>query len=441
MKKIIFILLLIGLTINMFPQNNAYDIGFFKGNYKKIFTEAESYFLYGDYSEALYLYRLIRKEFPDHEGIDYRIGQCLLEIPYNKEESIKYLLRAKSNVIPQCEEVNLKNSCVPVDLHYYLGDAYRINVQLDKAIISYKEFKKLCDPGIHDVKLVEAQIKACNNAKKLMSNPVNIKETNIGKKINDENANIRPVVSGNDSVLVFVSRLKFYDAVYFSRKINGKWSSPKNIIPQLAVDDKTYPSCLSYDGKELFLYRNIEFNGDIYYSKYEQGRWSEIVKLNRNINTKFWESHACISKDGNTLYFTSNREGGYGGLDIYKSSKNEDGEWGEPENLGNTINTDTDEQTPFITTNGNKLYFSSYGHFNMGGHDIFVSELKGSSWSKPKNLGYPINTTDDDLFFLPVDNGNAAYISKYNKSDGAGKEDIYLIKLSTQSAQRTAHNH
>jgi len=153
-----------------------------------------------------------------------------------------------------------------------------------------------------------------------------------------------------------------------------------------------------------------------------------VEPLSDKINSESFEMHASTTKDGNILYFTSNRDGGYGGFDIYKSFKDENGEWSEPENLGSTINTAFDEATPFITENREKLYFSSKGHKNMGGYDIFYSERNNNTWSKPVNMGYPINTTDNDKFFFPLKNGKIAYYPKI-KPDNYGKTDIYKLEL------------
>jgi len=156
-----------------------------------------------------------------------------------------------------------------------------------------------------------------------------------------------------------------------------------------------------------------------------------LEKLNNNINSKANETHACITDNGKTLYFTSDREGGFGGFDIYKSELDANGGWGAPQNIGATINSYLDEVTPFISEDSNTLYFSSQGHYNIGGFDIFKSTLKGDSWTKPENLGYPFNTTDDDVFFFPLQNGKIAYYSKF-KETGFGENDIYRIEIFEQ---------
>jgi len=369
---------------------------------------------------------LLKSQKENNYNLEYKIGLCLLNLPSNKEKTIKTLENAIKKVDPDAKMNSYREINAPPDALYYLGIAYRENNQLDNAIESFKKFKE--DYGkleIYDQEIVDNHIKACEYAKKMINNPISAEFTPLDKKINTISSNHRPVVTPDESVIIYATNLKFYDAVYFSKKENGKWNSPINIIPQLGIDDNCYPTSISNDGKELYLYINSDFGGDLYVSTYENNAWSEIVKLNNNINTKYWETHAAISPDKKTLYFTSNREDGYGGLDIYKSEKNSENEWGEAENLGSVINSEYDEDTPFII--GDRIYFSSNGHDNIGGYDIFYSEKKGDGWSKPINLGYPINTTEDNLFFNPV-SYKKGYYTIYNHKKGEGKDDIFIVK-------------
>ena len=244
---------------------------------------------------------------------------------------------------------------------------------------------------------------------------------------NDEKSNFNPLISADGKSFAYMVSLKFYDAVMFSRLVNGKWTPPVNITPELQSDGDFYISCLSADGKLLFLSKDDHINSDIYVSSYDGNSWSKTVKLNKNINTKYWESHGFISEDGNQLIFASDRPGGFGGLDLYISHK-VNGDWGPAVNLGPEINTQFNEDRPFLINNGKTLFFSSQGHENMGGYDLFRSDLQSNGlWSKPKNLGYPINTPDDDIFFMPVGDGKSGYYSKYKETGGFGKEDIYKI--------------
>ncbi|MFC2112742.1 TolB family protein, partial [Bacteroidota bacterium] len=214
-----------------------------------------------------------------------------------------------------------------------------------------------------------------------------------------------------------------------SRKVDGAWTEPEVLNPQVGSDGDMYPTSLSYDGKELYMVKRTEGNNDIYMSTLGTDFWSNARALGPTINTGTDETHASISADGNTLFFTSARRGGYGGLDIYRSERLASGEWGEAENLGSIINSDEDEDTPFPSDNGYRLYFSSRGHFNMGGYDVFFSNLGDDGlWKDPINIGFPINTTTDDLFFYPIGDGSQAYISKIER-DGPHAFNIYHLVI------------
>ncbi|MBE9511348.1 MAG: PD40 domain-containing protein [Bacteroidetes bacterium] len=397
--------------------------------FKEKFVEAESYILYEEYNEALPGYLDLLKIYPQNDNYNYRIGQCYLNTPGQKDKAIEYLEKAILNTNDKYKVGSFKEIQAPVDAYYFLANAYRVNKQIDKALEIYSIFKKLLDPKIYDSVVVNKQIESCYNAKKLQQNPLFLKYTNLGEPINTRFSDYNPVVSGDDTKMVFTRALQFFDGVFFSEKVNGTWSNPIDLSFQLGVDEDLYPCALSWDGTTLYLYKLDNYVGNIYISHYSNGMWSRVEKLNENINDKYWESHACVTKDENTMYFTSNRKGTYGGLDIYRSEKDSLGEWGPAVNLGPNINTEYNEETPFITEDGQTLFFSSYGHFNTGGYDILYSTLLDSAkWSKPLNMGYPINTPDDDLFYAPAKDGNFAYYSQFT-DEGMGERDIFLLEI------------
>jgi hypothetical protein len=403
-----------------------------KQSAKDMMLEAESNYLYEEFNEALPLYLKLSKADPSNDNLNFKIGVCYLNIPYEKEKSITYLLKAIKNISLQYKVNDINEHQAPLDALFYLGNAYRINNQLDDALKYYNEFKEKLDPTVYDEDVVIEQIHAIDRAKKLENSPVFFDAKNLGPDINSRFAESNAVVSGNDSSLIYNVKLQFYDALYYSTWLNGNWQAPSNIIPDLGVDGDVYSTGLSYDGKELFIYRSDNFDGNLYVSRLINNKWTPIKKLNENINTKYWESHASVSKDGKFLYFTSNRKGGFGGLDIYSASRNNTGldDWENVKNLGPAINTPYNEETPFISEDGKTLFFSSYGHYNIGGYDIFYSTvLDSGKWSVPLNMGYPMNTTDDDIFFMPVHDGSFAYITRYYSTDNFGKTDIYHVEL------------
>jgi len=393
------------------------------------FYEAESWILFEDYKEALPIYLQLLQIYPDNSNIKYRVGLCYISTPGEKEKAINYLEDAVKNINPKYREGKIKETGAPYDALYYLANAYRINNQLDKAIETYYLFKKNLDSEVYDSTIVNQQIQSCINAKELMGIPLYIKEYNLGSNINEERNDFYPVISDNEDLLIFSKIEALYNGIFYSRKINGQWQFPLNMNELLKFDTDLYPTSISKDGKTLYMYSSAELDGIIYTSTLEKDVWSPLIKLNDNINTKYWESHASISHDNNKLYFTSNRKGTIGGLDIYVSKRDSSGNWGPAENLGPTINTPYNEESPFLSQDDKTLFFSSRGHFNMGGYDIFYSTLlPDGKWSVPLNVGYPLNSTDDDVFFKPVKEGYEGYYAKESPG-GFGKQDIYRIEI------------
>ena len=307
--------------------------------------------------------------------------------------------------------------------------AYRVTRRLNEAITAFNKYKEFLNSSdIEKIKIVDAEITACKNALELNKIPTSIIESNLGRNINSKFNNINPLVSEDEETIVFVSELRFYDGIFSSKKRDGHWLPARNISLDFNSENPLIPVYLTKDGNTLYLQSNDNDDLNIYTSRFVDGLWQAPEKLNNNINSPAAETYACVSNDGKTLYFTSDREGGFGGFDIYKSEIDVDGNWQAPVNMGGNINTNFDEVSPFITEDNKSFYFSSQGHFNIGGFDIFKSEKSGNGWTKPENLGFPFNTTDDDQFFFPLKNGEIAYYSKFKES-GYGENDIYRIQI------------
>ena len=423
-KKIIILSFLPGILFqnNLFSQSRI--------EFKNIFYEAESWVLYEDYKEALPLYLELIEKYPDNANLKYRIGQCYINTPGEKEKAMTYLEDAVENINHNYKKGRFSETGAPYDALFYLANAYLINNRIDKALETFGKFRKDLDPSVYDTAVVRLQIQSCINAKGQISNPVYIRNQNLGSLINRPNSEFNPVISDNEDMLVFTRSYPFYDALLYSTKdAKGRWTVPVNMNEILKVDNYFYPTSLSHDGKDLYLYSTVDYDGIIYVTRFNNNTWSPLEKLNDNINTKFWESHATISHDNKKLYFTSNRKGSLGGLDIYVSAKDSSGKWGQAINLGSAINTSYNEESPFLSQDDKTLYFSSRGHLGMGGYDYFYSTmLENGEWSVPLNVGYPLNTTDDDVFYKPLNEGYEGYVAKYNH-DGYGRQDIYKIEI------------
>jgi tetratricopeptide (TPR) repeat protein len=419
-KRAVCLILATIFIIPMYAQDNK--------ELQASFLEAEYFMMNEDYSDALTYYLQLYEKLPDNANLAYCIGVCYLNIPTKKNLSVDYLVNASKNMSAMHKEGSISQTAAPYDALFELGKAYRINFRFDKAKETFTKYLATLLPDDHEnIDFIKHEIEVCDMAKDIIAKPVSYSEENIGDLFNDEKDNFNPLISADGKSFAYMVSLKFYDAVMFSRLVNGRWTAPVNITPELQSDGDFYISCLSADGKLLFLSKDDNENSDIYVSSFTGGRWTKTAKLNKNINTKYWESHGFLSEDGNQLVFSSDRPGGFGGLDLYVSHK-VNGDWGPAANMGPEINTQFNEDRPFLINNGKTLFFSSQGHENIGGYDLFRSEVQPNGlWSEPENLGYPINTPDDDIFFMPTDGGKAGYYSKFKDTGGFGKEDIYKV--------------
>ncbi len=424
MKRIIFLTTLAIFTLSVLGQDSK--------EIKEAFLDGEYFLAYEAYVDALPFYQKVYNQDQNNANINFKIGLCYLNIAGQKGKSIPYLEKALTNISKDYKEGNFKEVRAPQEAVFFLATAYHIQNQFNKARVEYTNYLNFLEPAdTANVNFVNQQITACDNADGFIQNRIYFVAKNLGNKINTDSNEFDAVISRDGSSIVYVSKQKFYDGLFYSKNRNGVWGSKINITPDIKSDGDHYPTGLSYDGKILLLTWNDKFNSDIFISQYIDGKWTPAEKMKKPINSKFWESHASFSNDGNTIYFVSNRPGGYGGLDIYQTIKNsETGEWGTPENLGPNINTQFNEETPFVCTGNEKLYFASQGHSGMGGFDIFSSQFnEDGTFTEAENIGYPINTSDDDMFFVPVQGGKNGYISRADFEDNLGNTDIYFIEI------------
>jgi len=398
---------------------------------KDMFAQAQAYYLYGDFELANPLYLTLAAYVPDNFNILYKIGDCYLNIPDEKTKSIEFLEKAVKNSSYDANTDQIKEKRAPLDAYFSLAKAYMINDQLEKALATLLTFEKLVGEtkqkgGMKNAEFIKQQILACNTAIELKTKPIQLSKSKLPADFSLGSINDNPSVSYDGNTIAYTERRGVSNAIYYSKKERGRWQSPLEITFEINAGEDCSTCALNSDGTELFLYKNDNFDGNIYSSSFSNGAWTPIKKLNKNINTKFYESHASISADGKKLYFSSNREGGQGGLDIFVAEKDGTGDWGVPVNMGAVINTPYNEDNPFITKNDSVLYFSSEGHLSMGGFDNFKSQKLGNVWKTPSNLGSPVNSTDDDKFFQPVNNGLNAY---YSMSTDYKKKEIFYLGI------------
>lgn len=394
------------------------------------FEDGQYFLASSNYQEALYNFKQILQKGHANANINYLIGLCYNEIDGQKLKALPYLKKAQSNISREYQKGRFKEKRAPPETYFLLGQTYQIKYQFDSAISYFRKYLPLLpEEDQKGRRYTKKQIEACKNAAEFQANKKDYTITKLEQPVNTTNNNFRPVIGGKDSILAFMRSLKFYDGIFISRKKNDTlWGSPRNITQNVKSDGDLYTSSLSYDGKTLFLVRHEKFKSNIYISRYQNGEWQKHQEAANQINSKFWEEHASMTRDGKTIYFSSNRNrNNKGGMDIYKIQKNEDGNWSNPVNIGDRINTTFNEDHPFITNDGQKLFFCSQGHKTMGNYDIYYAVKKGEKWSKPKNLGYPINTPNDDMFFAPDQEGNTGYFARPDKK--TGNKQIYKVHL------------
>ena len=435
-QKYCLVILLLILVQSIFAQNVSFEKSNFKDN-KKLFKGAMKDIKAGDelleispgLSKAALDYYLSANELnPNSAQLNYKIGYCYLNTIF-KIFSIHFLEKA-FRLDPNVDK----------KIHYYLGQAYHLNLDFEKAIEEFNKYKGSLTPQEWEEtsKDVIKRIAECKTGIELVKTPVRVFIDNIGSIVNSPFPDYSPLISADESVMIFTSRrdnttggekseydYEYFEDVYITYNTNGNWTMPKNMGKPINTETHDATVGFAPDAQKLFIYRD-DNEGDIFACKLKGEEWSKPKALPKTINTKYHESSASFSFDGKTIYFVSNKPGGYGGRDVYKSTLGKKDKWGKAKNLGAVINTPYDEEGIFMQPDGKTLYFSSKGHATMGGHDIFKSVMVDGKWTEPENLGYPVNTPDDDVYFVISASGKHGYYASAKKG-GVGEKDIYMI--------------
>lgn len=440
MKKLLFMIVLVSYIPGIAAQADM-KIRNWRNSQVDSLAVAESMFEDQNFVQAAAIYDQLQQSHPEELYLRYKLGICGLFRSDMHERSMHLLM-----------EVYAKNRFAE-DIEYYLARAYHYNFRFDEAIAMLNKY--LGNKGLSGPQKRNAQQLAdyCNNAKMLVAAPVAAKIDNMTEMINTVNSEYVPLVSSDESLIIYTYRGDestgglenedyqpdpfgmYYEDVFMAHKENGAWAKPSGIS---TINTKEHDAAigLSNDGQKLLIFKdNGKDGGDIYMSRLENSNWSNPEKLKGDVNTTAWEGSASLSADEQTLYFSSERTGGLGGKDIYKASLLPDGSWGNVQNLGASVNTSYDEDAPFIHPDGKTLMFSSKGWNSMGGYDIFsVSANADGSWSAAKNLGYPINTPDEDIYFVLSADGNRGYYAS-GKAGGYGLQDIYVVDMPDNDAK------
>lgn len=428
MYRLFHIKTILILALCFFLFSKAYSQPF-PQNKKKLLKTAQNYFDNEQFDKAIPYFLKLDSLEPNKFETNYYIGACYLNSSFNKTKGIPYL------------EFALKNgeSLLPNVIFYDLATLYHLNYQFDEAIQMLNTFIAKAPKSEVLLNKAENLLKNCKNAKLLQTTASNIEIIKLDDKINTENSETTPFISADENQL-------FFTRTYYQNNSGIEFETKKEIYLATKNTNQEYElktlylanehekanislAGISPDGETLFFAIGTDNNADLYACKIENGKYGSFVKLPDIINSQYSETSISVSPDGRTYYFSSNRPGGYGGKDLYRAILDDKNEWSVIENLGPSINTEYDEDSPFIHPDNKTLYFSSKGHSSIGGYDIFYSKnIDRNEWEYPTNIGLPINTPGDDYGFVITADGNNAYFAS-SKNHINNKYDIYKAIL------------
>lgn len=388
--------------------------------------KADRFYFKKDFENALKVYETALSLNPEDAPTNFKAGvSCLHTDRYS--QAVTYLEKAYAT-----------RPDVDPEIDYHLAMAYQQNHQFGEAL---KHFGDLKQKNKKLAAVANQKMRECLAADSIMKIPALASVRALGPEINTAFSEISPLISADGNTLIFTSDRSSNDYevksrtnsedVYVSQRVGDQWGGPSKISDNINVKFNEAATSLSQDGKTLFLYYE-DGGGDIYTSSLENGQWTRPVPLNKFVNhPQYRESSACISADGKRLFFSSNRPGGKGGFDIYMCELGANGQWGRPLNLG--INTRKDEESPFLHADGKTLYFSSNGHATLGDRDIFRTTIVNGKCTPPQNLGYPVNTSSYEGFFVLTADGTKAYFAS-RRPHGRGSADIYIATFTAPTS-------
>ncbi len=426
---------------------------------KNKYKQAEQQLSFDNFDKALQLYSDLFEKNSENYNFAYKIGYCYLtgEKFQDVDSAIEYFLIASEHVNKRYKN-KFREKDAPVNTFYYLGVAYRLNKDFEKAIKAFNTYsEKMSNKERKTVqgKFIDREIQSCKDAMEIIDSErmkieriiVNdLQEPSVRCPILCFDAN--RLIFTNGKYNVFPPDINYnteysegpFDGVYMAdRQEDGSFDNPINITNDLEIPYPFIPVTATSDGSELYLVADRYDNGDIYMSKYENGKYQPAERV-KKLNTRKWESHATITADGKRIYFTSLRKGGEGGLDIWYSDRDEEGEWQKPINAGSQINTPFHEEMPYIIRNGHAMYFSSESHTNVGGFDVFYTNWDDQSenWSKPVNLSYPFSTAGNDMGYIIENTPVFAFCPVNDNKRREGVEDCDCISLEDEEAPQMA---
>jgi len=400
---------------------------------QKSSADAERFFSIRNYESALPLFLKAIEEGSKDGNAHYKAAVC-----YQKSVNLNEQIKA----IPYYRYALEKITNLPPSTYLDYGDVLAKNENFSQAIVAFEKYKSLTKADKKAQTTAEKAISAAMVAQTFMSVPQNFQVNSMGESVNSTFTEYNPVVSADESILAFTAlrpntgktrtNEKFIEEILVSNNSSGTWSLPQ-VVP-VASEYNVGTAGISPDGQKMLIFMGGATDpGGIFQINKTGNTWSKPSIVAASLNSPSVETTASITPDGKTIYFASDRKGGKGGLDIYKTTLQANGTWSAPVNLGAPINTDANEDAPFIHPDQRTLFFTSDGHNTMGGRDIFKSTLINNQWTNPENMGYPINTSANDNYFTLLADGRRAYFSSDRKG-GLGAQDIYYVDMPKESA-------
>lgn len=421
------------LPFGLFAQKN--NVFTNTGDFAKLQIAKQTMYA-GKYIKALSLFNEIAQNQPKATNVMFYQAQCHYFLKQTERaKTILLKARAETDVYPE--------------VHLLLGKIFQGENQPDEAISEYTAYKMGVSPNEAEIQDVSVYISQCNKSKSLKANPVNVEVTNLGAEINSKYDDKAPCITADGKKLIFTTRRPattnspmdiegdggYFEDVYIANydTTQKKYTGADEIPGSINTDAHDAATSISPDGKQVFIYKNDikdkqSRGGDIFVSKINNNKFKTPEPMGKPINSSYWEGGACISPDGKKLFFTSERNGGFGNSDIWMVERISKKEWGKPVNLGAIINTPYDEGGIFLAPDGKTLFFCSNGPESMGSYDVFRTVYENGKWSKPVNLGFPINSEAKDGPLTIGANPRYAYMAS-ERSGGLGGSDLYMVDL------------